>query len=173
MITPLLRPDLFGGLATHAGDALFEVCYALDFAPAARALRACATSSCRWSMPPWSTPASPSITIAWELEASFFGGAVKAAADDAYEVIGKEINLGSPKQLQVVLFNELGVRRPSNKTGYTTDADALQALYIHDRAPVPRGAAAAPQHLQAARSPSTDCSSPLPTTDASTRPTTR
>ncbi len=39
MITPLLRPDLFGGLGTHAGDALFEVCYALDFAPAARALR--------------------------------------------------------------------------------------------------------------------------------------
>lgn len=39
MITPFLRPDLFGGLATHAGDALFEVCYARDFAPAARELR--------------------------------------------------------------------------------------------------------------------------------------
>ena len=39
MITPLLRPDLFGGLATHAGDSLFEVCYARDFAPTARALR--------------------------------------------------------------------------------------------------------------------------------------
>jgi S-formylglutathione hydrolase FrmB len=39
MITPLLRPDLFGALATHAGDALFEVCYLRDFAPAARALR--------------------------------------------------------------------------------------------------------------------------------------
>jgi S-formylglutathione hydrolase FrmB len=39
MITPLLRPDLFGGLATHAGDALFEVCFARDFGPAARALR--------------------------------------------------------------------------------------------------------------------------------------
>ena len=39
MITPLLRPDLFGALATHAGDALFEVVYARDFAPAARALR--------------------------------------------------------------------------------------------------------------------------------------
>ena len=39
MITPLLRPDLFGGLATHAGDALFEVCYARDFALVARALR--------------------------------------------------------------------------------------------------------------------------------------
>ena len=39
MITPLLRPDLFGGLATHAGDALFEACYARDFPAAARALR--------------------------------------------------------------------------------------------------------------------------------------
>jgi S-formylglutathione hydrolase FrmB len=39
MMSPLLRPDLFAGLATHAGDALFEVCYARDFAPAARALR--------------------------------------------------------------------------------------------------------------------------------------
>ena len=39
MITPMLRPDLFGGLATHAGDALFEASYALEFPPAVRALR--------------------------------------------------------------------------------------------------------------------------------------
>jgi Putative esterase len=39
MITPMLRPDLFGGLATHAGDALFELCYLPDFREAARALR--------------------------------------------------------------------------------------------------------------------------------------
>jgi len=39
MITPLLRPDLFAGLATHAGDALFEVCYQSEFAECARALR--------------------------------------------------------------------------------------------------------------------------------------
>jgi S-formylglutathione hydrolase FrmB len=39
MITPMLRPDLFGGLATHAGDALFETCYLPDFREAARALR--------------------------------------------------------------------------------------------------------------------------------------
>jgi S-formylglutathione hydrolase FrmB len=39
MITPMLRPDLFGGLATHAGDALFETCYLPDFRDAARALR--------------------------------------------------------------------------------------------------------------------------------------
>jgi hypothetical protein len=39
MVTPMLRPDLFGGLATHAGDALFEVCYQLEFPQVARALR--------------------------------------------------------------------------------------------------------------------------------------
>ena len=39
MITPMLRPDLFGGLATHAGDALFELCYLPEFREAARALR--------------------------------------------------------------------------------------------------------------------------------------
>ena len=39
MVTPMLRPDLFGGLATHAGDALFEVCYAKDFGETLRVLR--------------------------------------------------------------------------------------------------------------------------------------
>lgn len=39
MVTPMLRPDLFGGLVTHAGDALFEVCYQPEFPQVARALR--------------------------------------------------------------------------------------------------------------------------------------
>jgi pimeloyl-ACP methyl ester carboxylesterase len=39
MVSPMLRPDRFGALATHAGDALFEVCYLSDFRDAARALR--------------------------------------------------------------------------------------------------------------------------------------
>jgi hypothetical protein len=39
MITPMLRPDLWGGLATHAGDALFETCYLPDFRVSARTLR--------------------------------------------------------------------------------------------------------------------------------------
>ena len=45
-------------------------------------------------------------------------------------MIGKQINLGSPKQLQVVLFDELGMPKTKRtKTGYTTDADALQSLF--------------------------------------------
>ncbi|MPZ86545.1 MAG: enterochelin esterase [Nitriliruptorales bacterium] len=39
MVTPMLRPDLFGGLATHAGDALFELCYLPEFSICARTLR--------------------------------------------------------------------------------------------------------------------------------------
>lgn len=39
MITPMLRPDLFGALATHAGDSLYEFCYVPEFAKAVRLLR--------------------------------------------------------------------------------------------------------------------------------------
>ncbi|MGZ4145642.1 MAG: alpha/beta hydrolase, partial [Actinomycetota bacterium] len=39
MITPMLRPDLWGGLATHAGDALFENCYLPEFRVTVRELR--------------------------------------------------------------------------------------------------------------------------------------
>jgi DNA polymerase-1 len=59
-----------------------------------------------------------------------FAAQVKQAEQDAYAVIGKEINLGSPKQLQVVLFDELKMPKTKRtKTGYTTDADALQNLF--------------------------------------------
>ncbi len=67
---------------------------------------------------------------------SHFAGEVKRAADEAFAVIGKEINLGSPKQLQVVLFDELGMPKTKRtKTGYTTDADSLQALYVKTEHP--------------------------------------
>jgi len=39
MVVPMLRPDVFGALATHAGDALFEVCYLPDFPVVVRTLR--------------------------------------------------------------------------------------------------------------------------------------
>ena len=59
-----------------------------------------------------------------------FGEQIRQAAEAAYSVIGKQINLGSPKQLQVVLFDELGMpKTKKTKTGYTTDADALQSLF--------------------------------------------
>jgi DNA polymerase-1 len=61
---------------------------------------------------------------------SQFGDQIRDAAEAAFAVIGKQINLGSPKQLQVVLFDELEMPKTKRtKTGYTTDADALQSLF--------------------------------------------
>jgi DNA polymerase I len=61
---------------------------------------------------------------------SRFADQIRDAAEAAYAVIGKQINLGSPKQLQVVLFDELEMPKTKRtKTGYTTDADALQSLF--------------------------------------------
>jgi DNA polymerase-1 len=58
-----------------------------------------------------------------------FADEVAAAAAECYAVIGREVNLGSPKQLQTVLFDELGLPKTKKiKSGYTTDADALTNL---------------------------------------------
>ena len=48
MITPMLRPDLFGALATHAGDALYEYCYITDFPKCVRLLRDYQGDIWRW-----------------------------------------------------------------------------------------------------------------------------
>jgi DNA polymerase-1 len=60
---------------------------------------------------------------------SQFAAAVPQAVEAAHDVVGHEFNLGSPKQLQEVLFGELGLPKTKKiKTGYTTDADALAWL---------------------------------------------
>jgi hypothetical protein len=48
MITAMLRPDLFGALATHAGDTLYELCYVPEFGRAARLLRDYDHDIMRW-----------------------------------------------------------------------------------------------------------------------------
>ena len=69
--------------------------------------------------------------------AAHFAGEAKAAAQDAYAVVGHEFNLASPKQLQGVLFDELGLPKTKRiKTGYTTDADALAGLFAQTEHPV-------------------------------------
>ncbi|MBC3984327.1 DNA polymerase I [Streptomyces sp. AC536] len=58
-----------------------------------------------------------------------FAAAVQQAVREAHAAVGHEFNLGSPKQLQEVLFGELGLpKTKKTKTGYTTDADALAWL---------------------------------------------
>jgi DNA polymerase-1 len=64
-------------------------------------------------------------------------GEVKAAEQAAFAVVGHEFNLGSPKQLQEVLFNELGLPKTKRiKTGYTTDSEALTSLLAQTEHPV-------------------------------------
>jgi DNA polymerase-1 len=54
---------------------------------------------------------------------------VAELAEEAYGIVGRELNLGSPKQLQEVLFDELGMPKTrSTKTGYSTDAESLADL---------------------------------------------
>ncbi|QDW29681.1 DNA polymerase I [Arthrobacter sp. KBS0702] len=51
------------------------------------------------------------------------------AQELAFAAIGHEVNLGSPKQLQTVLFDELGLPKTKKiKSGYTTDAASLKNL---------------------------------------------
>ena len=58
-----------------------------------------------------------------------FADAAQQAVSEAHAAVGHEFNLGSPKQLQEVLFGELGLPKTKRtKTGYTTDADALAWL---------------------------------------------
>ncbi|GIE35037.1 DNA polymerase I [Actinoplanes italicus] len=64
-----------------------------------------------------------------ELE-SHFAAEVKSAQQAAHEVVGREFNLGSPKQLQEILFVERNLPKTKKiKSGYTTDADALTNLF--------------------------------------------
>ncbi|HVE64639.1 MAG TPA: DNA polymerase I, partial [Mycobacteriales bacterium] len=62
---------------------------------------------------------------------------VKEVSGEAYACVGREFNLGSPKQLQQILFEELGLPKTKKiKTGYTTDADAIQWLATQSEHPL-------------------------------------
>ncbi|WP_425548898.1 DNA polymerase I [Actinomadura meridiana] len=63
-----------------------------------------------------------------ELEVQF-AAAMERAADDAADIAGRRFNPGSTKQLQEVLFGELGLPKTKKiKSGYSTDLDALTWL---------------------------------------------
>jgi DNA polymerase-1 len=68
---------------------------------------------------------------------SELGAAVKAVEEDAYAAVGRPFNLGSPKQLQEILFDQFKLPKTKRiKTGYTTDADSLAALYEQTEHPL-------------------------------------
>ena len=62
---------------------------------------------------------------------------VHAQSQAAFKAVGHEFNVASPKQLQVVLFDELKLPKTKRiKTGYTTDAESLQWLFSETKHPV-------------------------------------
>ena len=66
-----------------------------------------------------------------------FGEHARAAEGEAHAIVGRTFNLGSPKQLQEILFGERGLPKTKKiKTGYTTDAEALQGLFAKTEDPV-------------------------------------
>ncbi|MDR2373067.1 MAG: DNA polymerase I [Bifidobacteriaceae bacterium] len=68
---------------------------------------------------------------------SELAGRVELAERDAITALGgKSVNLGSPKALQEVLFNDLGMPKTRRtKTGYSTDAESLADLFKHQPHP--------------------------------------
>jgi S-formylglutathione hydrolase FrmB len=75
-ITPMLRPDLFGGLASHAGDALYELCYLKEFGDATRFLRDYDGDIWKWwddfnSRPSFTKPADQTLLMALGCSACF------------------------------------------------------------------------------------------------------
>ena len=64
------------------------------------------------------------------------GAEVKKVESEAFAIIGHEINLSSPKQLQTVLFEELGMTGTKQvKTGFSTNAEALTTLFEQNQHP--------------------------------------
>ncbi len=66
-----------------------------------------------------------------------FASDVRRAEEEAHRIVGRAFNLGSPKQLQEILFGERGLPKTKKiKTGYTTDAEALQTLFAQTGDPL-------------------------------------
>ena len=87
--------------------------------------------------PRWSAPASLWIWTVCTRWRRISPTRSPGPQDDAYDAIGGEqINLGSPKQPQVVLFDTLGMPKTKRtKTGWTTDAEALADLFTKTEHP--------------------------------------
>jgi len=76
MITPMLRPDLFGALASHAGDSLYELCYLAEFGKSVRHLRDYDGDIAAWwvdfqSRIPFTKPADKDLLMTLGISACF------------------------------------------------------------------------------------------------------
>ena len=78
--------------------------------------------------PGWRRPASPSTARRWPCSTEF-GAEIARLEAEIYVDVGHEFNLGSPKQLEQILFFELNLPKGKRtKTGYSTDASVLEDL---------------------------------------------
>ncbi|WP_326556339.1 alpha/beta hydrolase [Micromonospora sp. NBC_01796] len=79
LITPMLRPDLFGALASHAGDTLYELCYLPEFGQAVRYLREYDQDIFRWwedfqTRPSFTKPGDQTLLMVLGCTACFSAG---------------------------------------------------------------------------------------------------
>ena len=67
----------------------------------------------------------------------FFRNEVDRETSGAHKQAGREFNVGSPKQLQAILFDELNLPKTKKiKTGFTTDAESLDWLFAKTKHPI-------------------------------------
>ena len=145
--------------------------------PARRRRAAAARSSCRWCTC-WPTWSAAGIAVdraqAWRASSRVRAADGARSEAQAHAIAGRPFNLGSPKQLQVILFDERGLPKTKRiKTGYTTDAEALAALFVADRAPAPGPPAAPGATPRGCGRPWQGCSPWSTPAAASTPPSTR
>ena len=68
---------------------------------------------------------------------AFFRSEVDRETSGAHKQAGREFNVGSPKQLQAILFDELDLPKTKKiKTGFTTDAESLDWLFAKTKHPI-------------------------------------
>jgi putative esterase len=148
MVVPMLRPDLWGGLATHAGDALFEVCYLPEFRESVRALRDDYDGSFDnfWesfrSRPALSKESDGSLLNDWCMAACYStdpDGAVRLPYDPATGELIPEV-WDRWREKGRVLPGPRGRGLPSRARGDRRDRRLLRAVRCHahgNRVPLP------------------------------------
>jgi DNA polymerase-1 len=81
------------------------------------------------------TGIKPDLALGASIRESF-ADALRVLEDSIYGMAGEKFNLGSPKQLSHVLFERLGLEpTKKTKTGWSTDAEVLEALSLQHELP--------------------------------------
>ena len=119
MITAMMRPDLFGGLATHAGDAFYEYCYLPGLADAYRALRDHYDSSFEVFFADMATRAALSRPTDGEVLMAWAIGACFSAEEDGTVRVPFDLRTRAPRRGGLGALAGLGSRQdgPAPRAG--------------------------------------------------------